>query len=73
MREVSSILSYVHYFKKMRFCYFCRSWSKINIIFGLICKKTYVVGRYFLQKHVHNKGSGFEYVEKLLIFYTSME
>ena len=37
-REVSSIWSCVHFFKKMRFCYFCRSWIKINIIFGLICK-----------------------------------
>ena len=80
--------------KYMRFCYFCRSWIKINIIFGLICKKKcrrhnfggfpnhtirllwkfdFIVSRYFLEKHVHNRGSGFEYVEKILIFYTSVE
>ena len=91
--EVSSILSYVHFLKKMRFCYFC--WIKINIIFGLIYQKKIVVGgisagspnhtirllwkfyfivsRYFLAKHVHDMGSGFEYVEKIMILYTSME
>ena len=61
----------------IRFCYFCRNWIKINVIFGLICKKNvvgaipagtpirllwkfyFIVSRYFLEKHVHNRGSGF--------------
>ena len=75
-REVSSILSFVHFLTKIRFCYFCRSWIKINIIFCLICQQIvvdaisagspnhtirllwkfyFIVSRYFLEKHVHNR------------------